>query len=197
MIPVASIREGLEIFAGELEAVIRSCRSWKARVAVACRGNATGGTRVFTGRRQIHPAAPVTGGSAAYDGTNPSPEQAHRVGARFVHALERRSRGMIIAGRSHRVISALSFGAYRRLGTVNGCAPRCEPSAMRSAGVVCAGGQVHSVDLEVSVAGCAAEASPADRVVRAEEARGSTHGRSSSGSRRRRRAAWPPPRRTG
>ena len=68
---------------------------------------------------------------------------------------------------------------------------------MRSAGVVCAGGQVHSVDLEVSVAGCAVEASPADRVVRAEEARGSTHDRSSSGSRRRQRAAWPPPRRTG
>jgi hypothetical protein len=80
VIPVASIREGLEIFAGELEAVIRELPSWKAKVAVACRGNATGGTRVFTCRRQIHPAAPITGGSAAYDGTNSSPEQAHPAG---------------------------------------------------------------------------------------------------------------------
>jgi len=101
---------------------------------VACRGNATGGTRVFTCRRQIHPAAPITGGSAGNDGTNPSPEQAHRVGARFVHALARRSRGAIIAGRGHRAISALSFGAYRRPGPINGCTPRCELSAMRSAG---------------------------------------------------------------
>jgi hypothetical protein len=39
--PVASIREGLEIFAGELEAVVRELPERKARVAVACRGNAT------------------------------------------------------------------------------------------------------------------------------------------------------------
>jgi hypothetical protein len=38
VIPVASIREGLEIFARELETVIREPRSWKAKVATACRG---------------------------------------------------------------------------------------------------------------------------------------------------------------
>jgi hypothetical protein len=41
VIPVASIREGLEIFAGELEAVTRELPELKARVAVARRGNAT------------------------------------------------------------------------------------------------------------------------------------------------------------
>jgi len=119
------------------------------------------------------------------------------IGRSFAHVLERQSRSATIAGRGQRAISALSFGAYAGFGTINGCIPGCGLSAMRSAGVVCAGGQVHGVGLEVSVAGCAAEASPADRVVRAEEARGSTHGRSSSGSRRRQRAAWPRPRRTG
>jgi hypothetical protein len=38
------------------------------------------------------------------------------IGARFVYALERRSRCVIIAGRGYRALSALSFGGYCGLG---------------------------------------------------------------------------------
>ncbi len=64
----------------------------------------------------VLPAAPITEESAAYAGTNPSPEYAHRVGREDAHPLERQSHCVMIAGRAHRAISALLKNRYRRYG---------------------------------------------------------------------------------
>ena len=57
-------------------------------------------------QRAMLPAAPITGESATCAGTNPSPENASRIGDKFAHAIKRLSRCVMIAGRGYRARSA-------------------------------------------------------------------------------------------
>src|SRR5690242_186422 len=92
------------------------------------------------------PVTPITGESAAYDGTNPSPDHTHLVGDQDARTLECQSRCVTIAGRDRRAHSrryAWKSGAVAWLSVPH--RTRCSVAGMRggepSLRAVCGNGQ--------------------------------------------------------